>query len=111
MLLTIVLMSALSAPPDDEGSRAHEILGYALIGTAASDVLSTKYAWSRGGSELHPFVPENTAGLVAVKSGAALATWWATEEIRKRGHPEIALWMRAVIVAAWGYATVSNLSR
>ncbi len=92
----------------DEPGRLYKTLGWAMFAGATGDFVSTEYLLSNGGSELNPLM--QTRG---VRIGATVAfpfaVNWMTEELRKDGHPKLALWMRVGLVGLKGYAVFHNL--
>jgi hypothetical protein len=97
-----------TAAPNDKPGRLYQALGYAAFVGSAGDVLSTEYALAAGGNELNPL--QQSRG-VRIGSNVAFpfATNYLTEELRKDGHPKLALWCRVAVVALKGYAIVHNL--
>lgn len=93
---------------EEKPGRLYQALGWAAFGAAAGDFASTELVLAEGGRELNPFMQAR-----GVRIGASVA--WApamnylTEELRKDGHPKLALWMRIAVVGLKGYAIVHNL--
>lgn len=93
---------------EEEPGRLYRALGWAAFGGSAGDFASTEYVLANGGFELNPLM--QTRG---VRIGATVAfpfaVNWMTEELRKDGHPKLALWMRVGLVGLKGYAVFHNL--
>ena len=93
-----------------KNSKLYDVLGWALIGTAATDILSTEYGiHSRGLYEANKLGQIGTAGRVAAKSSMTVAIWWASDRLNRQGSRKSALAMRVITVAVWGYVTAHNL--
>ncbi len=103
--------AAAASNDDDEvekPGRLYRALGYAAFAGAAGDVLSTEYALTDGGSELNPLL-QNRGVRIGSNAAFPFATNYLTEELRKDGHPKLALWCRIGLVALKGYAVFHNL--
>jgi len=100
--------AATPAAPNDEPGRLYQALGWAAFGGSAGDVLSTEYALAAGGYELNP-LQQHRAVRIGSNAAFPFATNSLTEELRKDGHPKLALWCRVAVVALKGYAIVHNL--
>jgi hypothetical protein len=102
--------AATAAPSDEqvEPGRLYQALGWAAFGGSAGDVLSTEYALAAGGYELNP-LQQRRAVRIGSNAAFPFATNSLTEELRKDGHPKLALWCRVAVVALKGYAIVHNL--
>ena len=107
----VLFLLALSAPAlaqeKREESRLFRALGYATFATKGGDLISTEYALAAGGHELNPLMEHRGARLATSIAVPALANWGTAAIYPK--HPKLALWARVALVAAWGYATASNL--
>jgi hypothetical protein len=83
-------------------------MGYAIAAGSAGDLLSTQYALANGARELNP-LQQN----IGVRVGSAVAfpvvAIYLSDELRKDGHPKLALWFRIALVALKGYAIAHNL--
>jgi len=100
--------AATAAPGDEEPGRLYKALGWASFGGAAGDFASTEYALAGGGSELNPLQQYR-----GVRIGSSVAFPFAvnylSEELRKDGHPKLALWVRIASLGLKGYAIAHNL--
>lgn len=94
---------------EPEKSTLYRAMGFAMVGTAASDLWSTERFLRDGNRELNPLGRTNFPGRLALKSGGTAAVWYWSDQVHRDGHTRTALWMRIITVAAWGYATAHNL--
>lgn len=101
------MVSSQELPP--EKSTLYKAMGIALVGTAASDVISTEYVIRGGGYEMNPVGRTNVYGRTALKSAGTAVVWWWTDRVHRDGHTKAALWMRIAAVSVWGYATMHNI--
>lgn len=111
VVLALSLSAFAPAAADDEkdkGSALFRGLGLAMYGAKTGDLLSTELLLLDGGVELNPFMQHRSVRIAAT-AAAPIVVNWSSEELRKRGHPKLALWMRISAVALFGYATTHNL--
>lgn len=110
LVLALAASSAAPAADDqvEEPGRLYQALGFATFGGSAGDILSTEYALAGGGSELNPLL-QNRGVRIGSSVAFPVAANYLTEELRKDGHPRLALWLRVAVVALKGYAIVHNL--
>jgi hypothetical protein len=99
---------AATAAPNDKPGRLYQALGWAAFGGSAGDVLSTEYALSGGGYELNP-IQQHRGVRIGSNVAFPFLVNHLTDELRKDGHPKLALWCRVAVVALKGYAIVHNL--
>lgn len=109
--LFVVLVSTPSAADEKpKKSRLYNALGYALVGTAASDLVSTELALREPGTrEANPLMATNTETRVAVKASVTALVFLASNHAHAKGHDKAALWLRIAVVAGYGYVTAHNL--
>ncbi len=105
----VCLIASCASAHAENGKKLHDILGVMLVGTAITDVASTRAVINAGGFEQNPIAGDSFARQLAVKSAGTAAVYFASEKVRSSGHPKIALWMRIATVCAWGYATAHNI--
>jgi hypothetical protein len=91
-----------------EPGRLYKALGWAMFPASAGDFASTEYALAGGGSELNPLM-QNRGARIAGSVAFPFAMNYLSEELRKDGHPKLALWMRIAVVGLKGYAVFHNL--
>jgi hypothetical protein len=92
----------------DKGSRLFQALGYATFAGSAGDLLSTQYGIANGRTELNPF-QQHVGARVATTVAFPFVANYLTEELRKDGHPKLALWLRVAVIGLKGYAIAHNL--
>ncbi len=92
----------------DQGGRLYQALGWATFAGSAGDALSTEYAIRGGASELNP-LQENRGVRIGSAVAFPLVSNYLSEELRKDGHPKLALWLRIAVVGLKGYVIVHNL--
>jgi len=100
--------AATAAPGDEEPGRLYTALGYASFVGSAGDFFSTEYVLAGGGSELNPLQQYRGVRIGSSVAFPLVANYF-TEELRKDGHPKLALWSRIALVGLKGYAIVHNL--
>lgn len=108
---TLFLLAALASasPAEPEKSTLYKAMGFAMVGTAATDLWSTERFLADGGRETNPLMETNFAGRLALKTAGTTAVWYWSDELHRDGHTRTALWLRIATVAVWGYATAHNL--
>lgn len=110
-LQALFLLAALASatPAEPEKSALYKAMGFAMVGTAATDLWSTERFLADGGRELNPLMERSFTGRLALKTAGTAAVWYWSDELHRDGHTRAALWMRIATVAVWGYATAHNL--
>ena len=93
---------------DPHNDKLFDALSFGVYITKVGDFASTEYLIYRGGVEDNPFMQNRSTRVVATTL-YPFAFNWATNEIRKDGHPKIALWMRIGFIAWHGYLIQHNL--
>lgn len=112
LAVALALASSSPAAADDQAEakagRLYLALGWASFAGAAGDFVSTEYALAAGGYELNAL--QQRRG-VRIGSGAAFPFLvnHLTEQLRRDGHPKLALCMRIALVGLKGYAIAHNL--
>lgn len=93
----------------EEPTKLYRALGLAVWGTKMGDAVSTEMVLGvEGGVERNPFLQHRGVRISAAVAAPIIVNW-GSDELRKRGHPKIALWLRIGAVAYWGYLTAHNL--
>ncbi len=108
LMLALVVGPAFGAEDDGKGSRLFQALGYASFAGSAGDLLSTEYGLANGRRELNPF-QQHVGARVAATVAFPLVANYLTDELRKDGHPKLALWMRVALLGLKGYVIAHNL--
>lgn len=106
-ILALLVAPSTNAAEDDEGSRLFRALGYASFAGSAGDLLSTEYGLANGRRELNP-LQQHFGARLASTVAFPLVTNYLTDELRKDGHPKLALWMRVALIGLKGYAIAHN---
>jgi hypothetical protein len=111
--LSALLSTAAPAAADDdvqveEPGRLYKALGWAMFPASAGDFASTEYALAGGGSELNPLM-QNRGVRIGGSVAFPFVANYLSEELRKDGHPKLALWFRIAVVGLKGYAVFHNL--
>lgn len=92
----------------EEPSRLYKVMGWATWGGQAGDFASTEYLIENGGYERNPLMRNRGVRIGSVVA-FPLVSNYLSEELRKEGHPKLALWMRIAVVGLKGYAIAHNL--
>lgn len=111
LLVLTMLLSGIPDAQQPSADRTFELLGYAMIGTAAADVLSTEYGIERGLREGNPLLGPNKGTRVAGSAAYMAGVWWGTRKLHERGNTKWAKAIRIATIALYGYATANNLRR
>ena len=107
--ITFLNCQDVAGAQSDEGRDGlYDAMGFAIVGGSVGDLLSTQYAISNGARELNP-LQQNTGVRVASAVAFPVVAIYLSDELRKDGHPKIALWFRIALVALKGYAIAHNL--
>jgi hypothetical protein len=107
-LTFFICQDVAGAQTDEERDGLYDAMGYAMVGGSIGDLLSTQYALSNGARELNP-LQQNTGVRVASAVAFPVVAIYLSDELRKDGHPKLALWFRIALVALKGYAIAHNL--
>ena len=110
MMLALLAAPALRAE-EHKKSGLYKALGFALVGTATSDVWSTELALrsNPNAREANPFMATNTEARIALKASTTALVFVASDHLHKKGHERAALWLRVATVAGYGIVTAHNL--
>ncbi len=117
LLVPAVVMAESAGPVVFPAAQEHPLrdamYDVAWIGAAgALDLASTRHFMTNCPTcyEANPLI-RSYSGAVAVKLAGTAAAGWGCYELRKRGHPNAARWIRWGIVALYSGAAVNNLIR
>lgn len=83
--------------------------GAAMFAASAGDILTTEYGLRQPGIYEANAFADNRGLRIATHVVAPAVTWWATEKIHKKGHPELALAIRIGLMVAYSYAAIHNV--
>lgn len=111
MIVALLLAAGMRADERREKSGLYKAMGFALMGTAASDVLSTELALMSSADvrEANPFMATSTEARIALKASTTTLVFVASDHLHKKGHEKMALWLRIATVAGYGIVTAHNL--
>ena len=111
MIIALLLAAGLRADEKKEKSGLYKAMGIALVGTAASDVLSTELALLSNPTvrEGNPLMATSTEARVVMKASMTAVVFVASDHLHKTGHEKMALWLRIATVAGYGIVTAHNL--
>lgn len=110
---TALLCLATAAHAQDEPRRPRLLvpLYSTYAGLTAGDMITTFQAYGRGAREANPvrqaLGPRSVKGLV-VQGVSVAAALYAVDELRKRGHPRMALAEMIVLNAVSGAIVLNN---
>jgi len=96
-----------AAPPKKDGVGLAPHLVHAAGNLA--DGLSSYGALKRGGHEMNPLLPNNAAGVLAIKAASTIPEALLMRYLAKHGHPKLAKALGYGLGAAGGAATIGNL--
>jgi hypothetical protein len=91
-----------------EDSKLYRTLGYLTYVSKAGDFVSTEYGLNNGAVEANPLM-QNRGVRLATTVAMPMLVNWGSNEVKKSGHPNGALWMRIAYVALHGFVIQHNL--
>lgn len=117
LLLASALFASTALPPvEDPRPITSMTWERVAIGTAAiADILTTRYAISKGAMEGNPLLTKligkqpSILKLVGVKAAAIALTELAAAHERKKGNYKRAKFLYVISAISWGYASGFNL--
>ena len=92
------------------GSEFYHRIGLGLHGAFWADLAATEYGLAHNPSlrEGNPFMASQGVRVLA-HVGLPFAINYATEQVRKRGRPKLALWIRIGTMVTLSYAAIHNV--
>ena len=110
-MITALLVAPALRAEEPKKSGLYKALGFALMGTAASDMWSTEMALrsNPNAREANPFMATNTEARIALKASTTALVFVASDRLHKTSHERAALWLRIATVAGDGIVTAHNL--
>ena len=92
-----------------EPGKLYRLLGYGLYASSAADLASTEWGLERRGLvEANPLMA-NRSVRISAHVVAPAVTAWATDEVSRRGHEKLALYIRLGFTVLYSYAVIHNL--
>lgn len=117
LLLASALLASTALPPDLDAQTVTSVKAerIALYVTAATDILTTRHAITRGAVEGNPLAAKmvgrtpSTLKLVALKTAAMGVIEWLAARERRKGNYARAKVLYQLAAIPWGIASLSNL--
>jgi hypothetical protein len=117
VLIASALFASTALPPETDARAVTSMKRErtALYVTAATDILTTRHAITRGAVEGNPLVVKmmghtpSTLKLVALKAGVIGVIEWLAAHERKRGNYKLAKALYVIAAVPWGTASGLNL--
>ena len=110
-MIAVLLAAPALRAEEHKKSGLYKALGFALVGTGASDIWSTELALRSNPNtrEANPLMATNTEARIALKASTTALVFVASDHLHKKGHEHAALWLRVATVAGYGIVTAHNL--